>query len=114
MPKTPKRLAGPALVDSTVETVYTVPAVTKTIVRHIHVQNPSAGYITLTLSIGTDGAATRILDAVPIAPTATGSMANVVDFFCYYVLEAAEIIQADSDTDDILTLTINGDEFTLG
>lgn len=108
MARTPKRLAGPAAVSNSASTKYTVPASTKTIVRHIHVSNTSAGNVNFTASIGTDAAGTRIFDAYPI-PAST-----VLDHWCYYVLEAAEIIQALGSTTNILVLTIDGDEITLG
>lgn len=108
MARTPKRLAGPAQVSNAAATKYTVPASTKTIVRHIHVSNTSAGAVLLTMSIGADGAATRIFDGYSIAA------GTVLDHFCYYVLDAAEVIQALAGTNNILTLTIDGDEITLG
>lgn len=108
MAKTAKRLAGPALVTNSAATKYTVPAVTKTTVRHIHVSNTSAGAVTFTLSIGTDAAGTRLFDAYTIAAGA------VLDHFGIYHLEPAEIIQALAGTTNILTLTIDGDELTLG
>lgn len=108
MPRIAKRLAGPAQVSNAAATKYTVPALTKTIVRHIHVQNPSASAVTFTLSIGADAAATRIFDAYSIAAN------TVFDHYCYYVLDVAEIIQALAGTNNILTLTIDGDESVLG
>lgn len=106
MPRTPKRLHGPALVTNVAATKYTVPASTKTIIRHIHVNNPGAS-ITLTMSIGADAAAVRIFDGLTI-PT------GPYDHYCYHVLEATEIIQALASVTNQLTLTINGDECTLG
>lgn len=106
MPRTPKRLHGPAQVSNAAATKYTTPASTKTIVRHIHVNNPGAA-VTLTMSIGADAAAVRIFDGRSIP---TGEF----DHFCYYVLEATEIIQALSSVNNQLTLTIDGDECTLG
>lgn len=108
MPRTAKRLHGPALVTNAAATKYTVPTVTKTILRHVHVQNPSGSAVTFTLSIGTDAAATRVFDAFSIAA------GQVLDHFCYYVIEAGEIVQALAGTTNILTLTIDGDEYTLG
>jgi hypothetical protein len=108
MARIPKRLAGPAQVSNAAATKYTVPAVTKTIIRFIRVQNPSGSPVTFTASIGTDGAATRIFDAYSIAAGGT------LDHFCYYVLEVAEIFQAFAGTNNILTLTIDGDEIVLG
>ncbi len=114
MARTPKRLSGPTQVATGPATKYTVPASTKTVVRHIHVQNPSGSAVTFTLSIGADAASTRIVDAFSVPAAAVGVTASVIDWFCYYVLEAAEIIQAAAGTNNILTLTINGDEITLG
>lgn len=108
MAKTPKRLAGPAQVSNVAATKYTVPASTKTIVRSIHVQNPSASPVDFTLSIGTDAAGTRVWDGLAIPADSERT------FWTYFVLEAAEIIQAFAGTNNILTLTIDGDEITLG
>lgn len=108
MSRIAKRLHGPALVTNVATTKYTVPTVTKTVVRHIHVQNPSGSPVDFTLSIGTDAAGTRIFDGFPIAADA------VLDHFGIYVLEAAEIIQALAGTTNVVTLTIDGDEIVLG
>lgn len=102
-----KRMAGPAQVSNAAATKYTVGANRRGIIRHIHVQNPSAGAITFTASIGADAAGTRIFDAFSIGPNA------VLDHFCYYILEAAEIFQALAGTNNVLTLTIDGDEDVL-
>jgi hypothetical protein len=108
MARIAKRLAGPAQVSNAAATKYTVPALTKTIIRHIHVQNPSGSAVTLTLSIGADAAAVRIFDAYSIGA------GTVLDHFCYYVMEAAEILQGLAGTNNILTLTVDGDEIVLG
>jgi len=108
MARIAKRLAGPAQVSNAAATKYTVPALTKTIVRHVHVQNPSGAAVMFTMSIGADAAATRLFDAYSIAAGA------VLDHFCYYVIDVAEIIQALAGTNNILTLTIDGDEIVLG
>jgi hypothetical protein len=114
MARTPKRLAGPLQVSNSAATRYTVPALTKTIIRHIHIQNPSASAVTFTMSIGADAAATRLYDAFSIPAAAAGVTANVVDIFCYYVMDAAEILQTNAGTNNILTISIFGDEITLG
>lgn len=102
-----KRMAGPALVSNAAATKYTVGANRRGIIRHIHVQNPSASAVTLTMSIGADAAGTRIFDAFSISAN------QVLDHFCYYVLEATELIQAFAGTNNILTLTVDGDEDVL-
>ena len=108
------RMSGPALVSNAAATKYTVPASTISRVRHIHVQNPSAAPVLFTMSIGADAAGTRIYDAYSIPAAAAGQPASVLDVFCYYVLTAGEIIQALAGTNNVLTLTIDGDESVLG
>ena len=110
MARTPKRLVGP--VALTVATLYTVPASTKTIIRHIHLQNPSGGALTVTLSIGADAAGTRLLAAYSIPAAAAGVTGNVIDYFCYYVMDAAETLV--SSVSSAIVCTISGDEITLG
>ena len=102
-----KRMAGPAQVSNAAATKYTVASGRRGIIRHIHVQNPSGSAVTFTASIGADAAGTRIFDAFNIGANA------VLDHFCYYVLEAAEILQAFAGTNNILVLTVDGDDDVL-
>lgn len=113
MATTPKRLYGPALVATGPATVYTVPAVTKTIIRWIHVSNPSASPVTLTLSVGADAAGTRLWQTYSIPAAAAGVTDSVREFPVYLPLVAAEIIQLSAGTNNILNITITGDEITL-
>lgn len=114
MAKTPKRLFGPALLSNADALKYTVPAGTKTIIRHIHVENNSGSAATLFLSIGADAAGTRLYDGYSIPAAGAGVVGSVLDVWCYYVLDAAETIRAHSGTDVVLGLTLDGDELTLG
>jgi hypothetical protein len=103
-----KRLFGPAQISNAAATKYTVPASTVTVVQHIHVSNPSGSSVNFTMSIGADAAGTRIYDAFAIAAGAQ------IDIFCKYVLTAAEILQAFGSTNNILVLTLDGQELTPG
>jgi hypothetical protein len=100
-----RKFLTPAAATET--TIYTVPAAIKTVIRHIHISNPSGSAVTLTLSIGADAAATRIFDAYSIAAN------TVLDHFCYYALVAAEVLQAAAGTNNILTITVDGGKMTL-
>jgi hypothetical protein len=102
-----KRMAGPAQVSNAAADKYTVASGRRGIIRHVHVQNPSSSSVTFTMSIGADAAGVRLFDAFSISPN------SVLDHFCYYVLEAAEKIQALAGTTNILVLTIDGDEDVL-
>lgn len=106
MARTPTRLAGPAQVSNSAATKYTVPGATTAVVRHIHISNPSGSAVDFTLSIGTDAAGVRLFDGYSIPAD------SVFERHVYWVLDAAEIIQAFAGTNNVLTLTLNGDEYT--
>lgn len=108
MPRIAHRFHGPAQVSNAAATKFTVGANEKAVIRHIHVQNPSGGAVTFTASIGADAAATRIFDAKSLAA------GEVLDHFCYYVMEETEIFQAFSGTNNVLVLTIDGERSVLG
>src|SRR5688572_7077799 len=108
MASTAKRLHGPAQVSGSTTTKYTVPALTKTRVRHVHLFNPSGAAVTFTMSIGADAAGIRLFDAFSVPAGA------VYDWYPYAVLDVGEIIAAHAGTANVLTLTIFGDELTLG
>ena len=114
MARTPKRLVGPAAVATGPTTVYTVPALTKTVIRTVHVSNPSGSPVTLTLSIGADAAGTRLLSSYSIPAAAAGVTDSVRDIYWYQVMDAAEILTLSAGTNNILVIVINGDEITLG
>lgn len=107
MAKTAKRLYGPAALTTSAATKYTVPALTKTIIRELRVSNPSAAAVDLTVSIGADATGTRIIDGYPIPADTT------MPFFGYWVVDAAEVVQMKGGTTD-LVVAMFGDELTLG
>lgn len=111
--KKPKRLMGPAQVATGPATVYTVPAATRTVIRHIHIENPNVAAVTFTMSIGADAAATRLFDAYSIPGAAVGVTGNVIDWWGPITMEATEIIQLAAGTNNILVITIDGEETTL-
>lgn len=108
MGDTNKRVHGPAQVSNAAATKYTVPGSTRFTMRHIHIQNPSGSTVKFTMSIGADAAALRLFDAYSIAAGA------ILDWYPFIQLDAAEIIQAFADTNNILVLVIDGTEHTAG
>jgi hypothetical protein len=114
MARTPKRLVGPALIATGPTTVYTVPALTKTIIRQIHISNPSGSAVTFTLSVGADAAATRLWQTYSIPAAGAGVTDSVRDIFMYLIMDAAEILTLSAGTNNILNIVITGDEITLG
>ena len=114
MPRTPKRLYGPALVATGPATVYTVPALTKTILRWLHISNPSGAAVTITVSIGADAAGTRLWQTYSIPAAAAGVTDSVRDIPIFMPMEAAEILTLSAGTNNILVIVVAGEELTLG
>ena len=108
MARTAKRLFGPGLLTAAAVTKYTVPTSTKTIIRHFRINNVTASAANVTISIGADAAGTEIVTALSIASN------SIVDHYGYWVMDAAEILQALSGTASAINLSAYGDEITLG
>jgi len=107
MPNIRKRLVGPSLVATGPTTVYTVPALTKTHVRCVIVNNPTASAATFTITIGADAAGTRVM--------VYSVSANTPDIkYPELILDAAEIITVSAGTNNVLVVTIDGMEIVLG
>lgn len=100
----PMRLYGPALLSGTATNLYV--AWRKAQITGLHVSNPSASVIDLTLSIGSDAAGTRVYDDFAIAADWAGKIR------CLYTLEDGEILQGFASTASVITLTVEGVEIT--
>lgn len=111
MATTSSRIYGPALIASGPTTIYTVPSSTKTVLRQIHVSNPSGSAVTLTLSIGADASGTRLIANYNI-PVNT-DINSIRDWFWYMPMVAAEILTVSAGTNNILTITVSADVITL-
>lgn len=114
MPRTPKRLYGPAQIATGPATVYTVPASTKTIIRQVHISNPGASAVGYRLSIGADAAGTRWFSDFSMPAAAAGVTDSVRDHFLYLPMEAGEVLQIGATVNNQLVITITGDEYTPG
>lgn len=102
MADTPVRLSGPALLTASPATVYTVPALTTTILRSVHVTNETASTATFTMSVGTDASGKRLWTGLDIETKTS------FDWSGFIVLAAGEVVQAFSGTASALTLTTSG------
>jgi len=105
-----KRLVGPTLITAitsgTAQTLYTVAASTKTIVRDILVANNDSVDRAITLSIGADAVGTRLLPAIVVPANGVLSRTGSI------VLEATETLRSFGSVASQLTLTISGVEIT--
>jgi hypothetical protein len=109
MAKTPKRLVTAVQFANATATLYTTPSYIPntlvTLVRHIHVSNPTGSSATkFTLAIGTDSAAKRIYDVYPLAA------GQVFDAWVYIPLTTGELITGFADVATAMTIWIDGDE----
>ena len=101
-----KKLAQ-GTVDQTVEAVYTVPAVTQTIVKHIVITNDTGSSVSgLYVYHDGTGAANCLLPGVTLA---AGEMA---EFEGTITMETGDTLQMKADTDDVLGFTVHGLELT--
>ena len=105
MSDTAKRLAGPTALGTASATLYTVPAATTTILRHIRITNTTATEKKATMGIGADAIGTRLFSETPI-PGNGG-----LDWSGFTVLVAAETLRGHGDAAG-LTATISGVEVT--
>lgn len=104
MADTLKRLVGPKQLENSTTTQYTVPALTTTTIRFIHLSNPTAADVTVTMSIGADAAGTRFFDAFVVPAR------SVFGYPCSIVMDVAEILAAHAGTATALVATISGIE----
>lgn len=106
MTTTNKRFSGPAQLGATPATLYTCPALTIAVVRHIHVSNPDSVDHTFTLSIGADAAGTRVFAAETVTKQSSK------DYWGPYTLAAGEVLQASASVAATLVMEIDGTEFS--
>ncbi len=103
MTDTLTRLVGPVALAAMATTVYTVPGGKILTLRSLHVTNETGTLRTFRLSIGVDGAGTRLFFDVPVDAGDPG-----FDWTGSVILAAGEVIQAYADTGAALTLVISG------
>lgn len=101
---TMKRIVGPTQLGNAAATLYTGPTGIRTVIKRIHIVNPTTTAYTFTLSIGADGAGTELYKAQSIA--ANG---GYFDDYANYTLEPTDILQGYASTASKLTITVNGD-----
>lgn len=106
MADTCKRLVGPKQLANSATTEYTVPGATTTTVRLIHFSNPTAADKTVTLSIGTDAAGTRLFDAFTV------QAGSVFGYPCHFTLATTEILQMSASVATSVVVCIDGIETT--
>lgn len=90
---TPKNLIGPAASLTTTPVAYVSPAATNGVIRTISATANTAGR-SLTVSLGADGAATRIIAAQPL----TANVLFLVNGWWVTAQNSANAINASSDT----------------
>jgi hypothetical protein len=103
-----KRFYGPAQLGNTAALLYTCPASTVAVVRHVHVSNPSGAPVNFSLAIGSNTADKRLWDATPIPAS------DLLDHYQDFTLIEGEILQGFAGSAATLNLTIDGYEEGAG
>lgn len=106
MAETFKQLAQ-TLIPAAVAVIYTVPASTQTIVKHIVVSNNTASTVTNIFLYHNGTGDTQIL--LPGLDLAAGEWA---EFDGSITMAAADTLQAKAGTDAVLGITVHGMEIT--
>jgi hypothetical protein len=104
MNRTPTRFAGPTQVATGPATVVTADELS--VVRYVHIHNPTGGAVTFDLSIGNDGASTRLYDNESI-PAGAAFTRHV-----FWVLNDNDVIQMAASSNNVLVASFHGDEYT--
>jgi hypothetical protein len=115
--KVSKRFIGPVALGTTAATVYTVPANKIAVLRHIRIHGgtgPTPVFVPQ-VSIGVDATGVRIMyyeltrqQVIP-GQTSFGS----IDTQCYIPMTAGEILQASGSAANVITMTIDGEEYSI-
>lgn len=106
MAETYKKLAQ-ALIDSTVGILYTVPALTQTIVKHIVITNNTTSAVT-DIFLYHDGTS----DTECLLPGVTLGAGEWCEFDGVITMEASDTLQAKAGTDTVLGMTVHGMEIS--
>ena len=101
-----KRLAGPVAMGTSTTTIYTAPALTQASVRELRVVNTTGAGITFKLSVGTDGAGTRLVSDYTVPANGIFKESGMVT-----VLEAGETLKGHAASSG-LTIQVCGVEST--
>lgn len=107
MAQTPKQMMAPAQLTNSAATKYTAPA-GGAIIRQIILQNPGTAN-PVTISVGTDAAGKRILDAVSVPDTRT---TGPYILHLYQVLTNGEVVQAFATTGSQTVMMMSGVELS--
>lgn len=104
MADTAKRLYGPALLPNAAATIYTVPAGVTAIVRYLRIVNTDpSSIIAVTMSLGGDAAANRLL-ATSIAAGA------LLEQAVFIPMDAGDTLRAFAGTANVLAVIVAGIE----
>lgn len=94
------------LIPSTSAAVYTVPALTQAIIKHIIISNNTASSVTVTLWTGAEAD-----DNIFLAPTALGA-GERAEFDGSLVLEAGEVLRHKASTNNVINIRVDGLELS--
>ena len=107
MAETYKNL-GQSQIPNAPTVIYTVPALTQAIAKFMNVSSPETNLGAATVKIWKQGA----VDANLILPAISLGIGEFAEWDGTMTMEAGDTLQAESDTNNALTITIDGVEIT--
>ena len=104
-------LVAPAYLTNAAANIYTPPASTiYRVIRHIHIANVTGGAVTFTLYVGATGGSaggTELFKAVSVAAN------SYVDYYTMQKMKSTDFLSGLASASTSLTITVEGDEFTV-
>lgn len=111
MAGTIKRISGPAFLAASATDIYTPPASTiYTIIRHIHIDNVTAGAVTFTLYVGATGgsaAGTELFKGYSVAANSS------FDYYCALKMISTDFLSGLASAGTSLTITVEGEQVVV-
>lgn len=106
-----KRIAGPAFIANAAADIYTPPAATiYTVIKHIHVDNVTAGAVTFTLYVGATGgstAGTELFKGYSIAANSS------YDYYCNMKMLSTDFLSGLASAASSLTIVVEGEQVVV-
>lgn len=111
MAGTPKLIASPAYLSSSIANIYTPAAATiLTLLLHIHIANVTGGSVTFTLYKGATAgstAGTELFKAEPIAANAH------FDYYCRMPMTSTDFLSGLASAATSLVITVEGEQTVI-
>ena len=106
-----KRISGPAFLANAAADIYTPPAATIfTVIKHIHVDNVTAGAVTFTLYVGATGGSTAGTELFKGYSVPANSS---YDYYCNMKMVSTDFLSGLASAASSLTIVVEGEQVVV-